>query len=302
MWIVLAIVSSCLLGCYDTFKKQALRENAVLVVLFIKTLICASVFSTILLASSNTTVLGDTIFEVGECTAADHLYIFLKSIIVLSSWVLGYFAMKNLPLTLVGPINATRPVITLVGALLVFGEQLNLWQWAGVMLTIISFYLLKKSSKKEGIIFRQNKWVYFAVGAALLGAMSGLYDKYLMSSAGLGIDRMAVQAYYNIYQFLLMGILLMTMWYPKRATTTKFRWDWCIVFLSVFLIMADFAYFYALSLPGVLISVVTMVRRSSVLVSFFFGAFLLKEKNLKAKAFDLLLVLLGLVLLAVGSL
>ena len=63
-----------------------------------------------------------------------HKYIVLKAFIVLTSWVLGYFGMKHLPLTIVGPINATRPVMVLVGALLFFGERLNLWQWAGVML------------------------------------------------------------------------------------------------------------------------------------------------------------------------
>ena len=50
--------------------------------------------------------------------------------------------------------------------------------------------------------------------------------------------------------------------------------------------MADFAYFYALSLPGAMISIVSMVRRGSVLVSFVCGAVLFRERNLKAKAID----------------
>lgn len=68
-----------------------------------------------------------------------HRYIILKSVIVLSSWILGYFGMKNLPITIVGPINATRPVMVLVGALLVFGERLNLYQWIGVLMAVFSF-------------------------------------------------------------------------------------------------------------------------------------------------------------------
>ena len=47
--------------------------------------------------------------------------------------------------------------------------------------------------------------------------------------------------------------------------------------------MADFAYFYALSLPGAMISIVSMVRRGSVLVSFLCGALLFREKNIKSK-------------------
>ena len=82
---------------------------------------------------------------------------------------------------------------------------------------------------------------------------------------------------------------------------TPFVWRWQIVCISIFLTLADMAYFYALSHDDVLISVVSMIRRSSVLVSFTFGYFLLKEKNVKSKLFDLLLVLLSMVCLYIGS-
>ena len=44
-----------------------------------------------------------------------------------------------------------------------------------------------------------------------------------------------------------------------------------------------------------------MIRRGSVLVSFAIGALILKEKNLKAKALDLFLVLMSMILLYLGS-
>lgn len=68
-----------------------------------------------------------------------------------------------------------------------------------------------------------------------------------------------------------------------------------------FLSAADFIYFYSLSLTDSMISIVSMVRRGSVVVSFLFGALLFHEKNLKGKAVDLLLVLLGMVFLYIGS-
>ncbi|MBQ9530256.1 MAG: EamA family transporter, partial [Bacteroidales bacterium] len=86
-----------------------------------------------------------------------------------------------------------------------------------------------------------------------------------------------------------------------RKSTTPFHWDWCIVLISVFLSAADFAYFYALGLDGAMISIVSMIRRGSVLVSFLFGALIFKEKNLKSKVVDLLLVLLSMLFLFVGS-
>ena len=212
--------------------------------------------------------------------------------------------MKHLPLTIVGPINATRPVMVLVGALLVFGERLNLWQWVGVLLAIASFLLLSRSGKKEGIDFKHDHWIYMIVGAAVFGAISGLYDKFLMAppeSGGVGLDRMMVQSWYNIYQCGMMGVMLWLLWWPKHGETTPFHWSWSILGVSLFLSTADFMYFYSLSLPEAMISIVSMIRRGSVIVSFMFGALFFHEKNLKAKAFDLALVLLGMVFLYIGS-
>ena len=304
MWLTLAFLSAALLGFYDSFKKKALQGNAVIPVLFLNTMFSSVIFLPLILLSYNTRMLDNTIFYVASGGWEVHKYIVLKSVIVLFSWLFGYFGIKHLPLTIVGPINATRPVMTLVGALIVFGERLSVYQWIGVVLAMLSFMLLSRSSKKEGIDFKHDIWIYFIVIAALLGAVSGLYDKYLMASVdvgGLGLDRMMVQGWYNIYQCFWMFIMLAIIWMPVRHRTTPFHWDWSIIFISIFLCTADFVYFYALSVPDAMISIVSMVRRGSVIVSFLFGALLFREKNIKSKALDLALVMLGMLFLYFGS-
>lgn len=304
MWLLLAFLSAALLGFYDAFKKKALQGNAVIPVLFLNTVFSSLIFLPMIIISATSDCLDGTIFRVSSGGWECHRYILLKSVIVLSSWVFGYFGMKHLPLTIVGPINATRPVMVLVGALLVFGEHLNGYQWIGVLLAVASFLMLSRSGKKEGIDFKHDIWIYFVVLAAMLGAVSGLYDKYLMASAedgGVGLDRMMVQGWYNIYQAAMMLAMLLILWWPKRQKTTPFHWDWAIIFISLFLSAADFVYFYSLSLPGAMVSIVSMVRRGSVVVSFLFGAMFFHERNLKAKTLDLVLVLLGMLFLYWGS-
>ncbi len=289
MWLAFAFLSAFLLGFYDVSKKYSLRDNAVIPILFLNTLFCSIIF----LPLAFQTPFGG--WEVQR-------YIVLKAFIVLSSWLLGYIGIKHLPITIVGPINATRPVMILVGALIIFGERLNLWQWAGVVLAILSFFLLSRSGKKEGIDFKHNRWIMCTIGASVMGAVSGLYDKYLLaSSGGIGLPRLTVLCWFNIYQAIMMGVMLLLLWCPNRKNYTPFRWRWSILLISVFLSMADYAYFYSLSLDGALISVVSMVRRSSVLVSFMLGASLFHEKNLRSKAIDLVLVLLSMVLLWLGQ-
>lgn len=290
MWLLFALLSAVLLGVYDVCKKHALRDNAVIHILFLNTLLCSLLF---LPLAFRTPVGG---WEMQR-------YIVLKSLIVLSSWLLGYFGMKHLPLTLVGPINATRPVLVLVGALIVFGERLNAWQWTGVALAVGGFFLLSRSGRKEGIDFRHNVWIVCIMGAAILGAASGLYDKYLMAApadGGVGLPRLTVQCWYNFYQCALMGIVLLLSKWAKRDARTPFHWRWSILFISIFLSLADYAYFFSLSLDGAMISIVSMVRRSSVLVSFLLGAFLFREKNLRSKAIDLALVFLSMLCLWLG--
>ena len=112
---------------------------------------------------------------------------------------------------------------------------------------------------------------------------------------------MVVQSWFNIYQFVEMVFILLLLWFPHRKNTTPFVWRWSIPLISLFLSMADFAYFYALSYDGALIAVVSMIRRGSVIVSFGFGALLFHEKNLRSKAIDLAFVLIGMVFLFIGG-
>jgi len=286
IWILLAFLSASLLGFYDVFKKQSLKENAVIPVLLLNTLFSSLIFVPFIWLSHTGQIAEGSMFFCQE------------------SWLLAYFGLKHLPLTIVGPINATRPVMVLVGAMIIFAERLNLWQWLGVLVALIGIELLKHTSKKEGINWFKDKWIYFVFLANVLGAISGLYDKYLMASpanGGVGLNKMAVQGWYNIYQFFMMAAMLILLWWPTRKKTTPFHWHWSIPLISIFLSMADFVYFYALGLDGAMISVVSMVRRGSVIVSFLCGALIFHEKNLKAKAFDLLLVLLSMLLLYIGS-
>lgn len=303
MWIAFAFLSAILLGFYDVSKKISLKDNAIIPVLFLNTLFCSLLFVPFIALSGNA-IGSDAFLYVPPTSLHEQVFIMLKAVIVLSSWILGYKAIKHLPLTIVGPINATRPVMVLMGALLLYGERLNLWQWAGVALSIVSFFMLSRSGRKEGIKFSHNKWIAFLIAAAVLGACSGLYDRLILapvSEGGLGLHRMTVQAYYNFYQCILMFVAMLTMWLPKRRSSTPLKWHWAIPIISIFLSAADLAYFYALTKPDAMISVVSMIRRGSVVVSFCIGAIFLHEKNLRSKLPDVILILLSMLMLYLGS-
>lgn len=290
MWVLLATVSALCLGFYDVMKKLSVNGNNVLGVLFLNTLFGALFMLPVIIVG-----LMHGNYGLGG-TLAGHGFILVKSGIVLASWLLGYASIKHLPLTIAGPVNASRPVLVLVGALIIFGERLNLWQWAGVLIGFWSLFFISRVGGREGFSLKSSRWVWMAIGATALGAVSALYDKYLLTR----FEPLEVQAWYSLYQLVIMGVTLGVIMKVTRVTT-PLRWRWSIPLISVFLTVADIAYFHALALPGSMIAVVSMIRRGSVIVSFFYGVVALGERDVKAKVIDLSILLLGLMMLVIGS-
>ena len=298
MWLILAFVSATLLGFYDVAKKQAVKQNSATIVLLLNTLFSSLIFLPVIISAELDLGLFDgTIFATRSEGFEAHILIIIKSAIVLGSWIFGYIGIKHLPLTIVGPINATRPVLVLLGAMLIFGERLNAMQWIGVTLALVSIFLLSRAGKREGIDFLHNRWILCIAAAALLGAVSGLYDRYIMRE----LQPLFVQSWYNIYQLAMMSITVVVIMLVQGRDTLKFHWSWAIPLISIFLSAADLAYFVALSDKEAMISIVSMIRRGSVVVSFSCGALLLHEKNLRAKAIDLVFILIGMIFLWLGS-
>ncbi len=290
MWIVLALLSALCLGFYDIFKKISVRANDVLMVLMLNTVFGFLLMSPVVVTElcNGTTGLDGTLLG--------HMRILLKAFIVLGSWLLGYFAIKHLPLTIQGPVNASRPVLVLVGALVVFGERLNAIQWCGILIGFLSLFMISRIGSKEGFSLTHSRWLWMAIGATLLGAVSALYDKYLLRFYA----PTDVQAWYALYQCIIM-VCALSVLRRKRQGGDSFVWRWSIPCISLFLTVADLAYFYSLSLDGAMISIVSMIRRGSVVVPFCYGVFVLRERNVRAKLLDLGLLLVSLALLVLGS-
>lgn len=315
MWIVLSFISALCLGCYDISKKIALRENRVIDVLTLSVCISTVLLSVPwCLSRVCPETMTATPFFVPQLDLAAHGLVVVKSMIVLSSWVFAYISLKHLPLSVVSPMQATRPMWTLVGALLLFGERLNSWQWLGVSLaigTVFVFSFANKSRLKEAKNKVDGRYCVALALAILIGACSGLYDKYLMRS----YDHNAVQVYYTFYQALMMvGVwviergLRMKKEQANWAKKEQAKWGlelkgawWVIGLISVFLIISDNVYMLALRDPDSLIAVVSTIRRGGAVIGFAYGLLFLKEEDPWKKVACMVGILAGLICLAIGS-
>lgn len=283
MWVYMAIGSAIMLGLYDVAKKQSLKRNDTLVVLAL-----ATGFSALFLCP-----------WLSRGTMHQHLCLWIKTILVTTSWISGMEALKLLPLTTASTIKASRPVFVLLFSVILFGEKLNGWQWAGSIIAIASLYLLSISSKKEGIEFAHNKGIAQMAVSVITGVASALYDKHIMGS----MEPLFVQSWANLYiTLLLVAIIAFKKMRGGSANDGKpFRWDWTILLIAIAITMADALYFFSLKADGALLAVISMIRRSSVIVTFALGALLFKEGNLKAKSLDLVILLVAMALIIIGS-
>ena len=286
MWIWMALFSAVLLGVYDVAKKHALKKNDLWWILLISTGL-----SSIFLAPFLTA---------GE--PMQHLRLMLKAVLVTASWISGMIALKLLPITTVSTFKTSRPVFVVLFSIILFGERLLPWQWAGVIVVFTAIWLLALSSNKEGISFRGNKGVIAMIIAVFTGVASALWDKVIL----MDMHPFFVQGWTNIYITALLGVVVLTRSLAARKNPSRalqpLRWDWTILLIAVFITGADMLYFFSLHADGALLSVISLIRRSSVIVTFALGAVLFKEKNIAAKSAILALMLAGVVLLMASSL
>lgn len=303
MWIYLTLVSAVLLGAYDVCKKKALRRNSVLWVLFstsaLSTLLLLPFFSLdggLPFGTGGGVPGGQDIAADGSQFASNLLRLVPKAFLVTASWISGLIGIKLLPLTTASTLKASRPVFVIIFSMLIFGERLSPLQWVGVTLALSALLLLSRSSRKEGIIFHKNKGILWMCISIASGVASALYDKFIIS--GLHLPPFFVQCWSTLFITVLMGTALGLRALVQRRRVEPLRWDWYLLLAAALIVGADAAYFFALTQEGALLSVISLLRRGSVIVTFILSALIFKESNLRDKAAELALLLGGVTILA----
>jgi len=300
MWVYLGIVSAIFLGMYDVSRKHALRQNAVLPVLFLSTVFGALVMlPLVLLSRAEPAHISPIAFYVPSLPWVGHLHVLVKSLIVSFAWTLSYLALKNLPISIVSPVSAIGPVWTLLGAVIMFHEQPTALQYAGFGVMVLSYWWFSVIGSKEGILFYNNRWIAFTILATMLSAASAMYDKLLIQR--LAYPPMAVQAWFSIYVAPVLGVFVLLFWWPGRKRYTPFTWRWSIALIGLMLIVADFLYFRALTYQGSLIAMLSSLRCAYIVISLFVGGLLFKESRLSSKMTAVAGVLLGVFLILLSK-
>jgi drug/metabolite transporter (DMT)-like permease len=294
--MVLAVLSAVFLGLYDVAKKASVQDNAVLPVLLACSasglLVFLPVVALSLAAPASASAHG---LFIESMSTVGHLLVLAKAAVVTLSWVLTYFALKHLPISLAAPVRASAPLFTLLGAITLFGERPSARQGVGIAVILFAYWIFSLIGKTEGIRFSRNAWVWSLFAGTLVGAASGLYDKHLLQVAKL--PALSMQLWFTVYGTLIQAAIVVFLWWPQRARSTPFKFRPSILAVGILLVAADALYFRALAMPGALVSIVSTLRRTNVVLSFAIGALLFGDRNRLAKAAALAGILVGIFLI-----
>lgn len=292
MWVYYGLAAAFFLSLSNLCKKYSVKNNAVFPVLLITNLTSLLFLVPIIVLSKfEISFFVENRVFLQSLTIEDHFYIGVKSFLMTCSWVLAYYALKFLPLTIVTPIRASGPFVTVIGALLIYGERPTWVQWFGFLMIIVSMLLYSNIGKKEGIVFKSNKWIYCIVAATVFGSTSGLYDKFLMQN--MSYTTLTVQWWFFVYVVCFMSCLVGVVWYPRRKEMGSFRWTWTVLFIGVLMVLADFCYLTGLADDGVMVMLMSAIKRSQVIFTVIIGGIIFKELNKRKKMVPLMGVLIG---------
>ena len=291
-WTAWILASSLFLALYDIAKKASVRENAVLPVLLISTCCGCAAFVTGLAVSGGLPA---------ALTAIDGKILGLsavKSVVVSSSWIFTFLALRTLPITIATPIRASAPALVFVAAFFLYGEVPGWVQALGMLAVFGGYFVFSWAGRHEGIDFFRSHAVWCAIAGAGLSAVSSVWDKYVFQVAEAPVE--AVQLLFQVGLVLVYAtVLLSQRLFGLRHDRFEFRPT--IPMVGILLAAADWLYFRGLAIPGAPISVGSLLRRFSVVLTFVLGARFFHETNLKRKALALLTILIGTALLCLSS-
>ncbi|MBE7051393.1 MAG: hypothetical protein E7395_02320 [Ruminococcaceae bacterium] len=273
LWIVYIFVYSFLKGSRDGMKKAALKKSTSDEILFFYSLIG---FILIIPFSQNA-LTTPPIFI---------FYSFIKAMVVCSAWIFAYIALKNMSVSLFGIIDLSRMIFSTLLGVVVLGESMTVWKAVGVILVIIGLMLVNRKADSPSGKARVSI-VAAALINCILNSVSGTMDKVLMND--MKPDQL--QFWFMLFLLVLYGAIIIVK--KERIRLSSLKGNYWIPLMSLSLVVGDRMLFAANAAPESEVTVMTVIKQSSVLITVLTGWIFFKEKNIMFKLLCASIILCG---------
>ena len=214
-------------------------------------------------------------------------------------------ALRHIAISITGPFSVFSPFFTAIFAVLLIGEHITWLQGSGIIILIIGAYILESHSHQNILepfkhVFK-SKFIRYMFLAMILYALSSIFDKKIIGTVADGGMGVPVLTYIPLAHFFLAVnfTVMMILFHDGFKGIGKGmgdNWKWIFV-VAVLFVGSRLAYQYALSLPGVLVSLVIPIKRLSALFSTIIGGGLFHEESILRKALACGIMIVGAVLI-----
>ena len=273
LWILFIVIYSLLKGSREGMKKAALKKSSSTEILFFYTLVGLIL---VLPFSKDAFSLAPLYI----------FYAFLKALVVCTAWIFAFRALKNMSVSLYGVMDLSRMVFSTALGVFVLGEAFTVNKAIGVSLVILGLLLvnLKKSTSGKGMS------VTVLVAALLncfFNAVSGTMDKILMQY----MKSSQLQFWFMFFMTVIYGVVILIR--REKISMKCLKNNFWIPLMSLSLIVGDKLLFEANRSPLSEVTLMTVIKQSSVLVTVLTGWLVFKEKNILYKLMCTGIVLTG---------
>lgn len=277
LWFLYVFIYGILKGLREGMKKAALKKSSSTEILFFYTLIG---------------LLFALPFSAGAFSLPPIMifYIFIKAAVVCTAWLFAYAALKNMSVSLYGIMDLSRMVFSTLFGVFWLGESLTVPKIAGMILVVLGLFLanLKKDNGAgKGVTFVV---LLSAILNCFFNAISGTMDKVLMQY----MDSEQLQFWFMFFMTIIYGAILIVR--KEKVYISTLKTNFWIPLMSISLIVGDRLLFEANANPGSEVTIMTVIKQSSVLVTVLTGWLVFHEKHILYKLFCTAIVLSGIVI------
>ena len=297
MWIFLVFVYGIIKGLREICKKKSLEKNSVTEVLLVYT------FLSLLICTPQ-------IPNAVGLTVNQYLWIALKSFVIFIAWMAGFKAIKKLPISLCGVLDLSRVLFASLLGVVVLGEKITFFKGIGLLFVSMGLLFLKfnpflkrdrvSSSELNSIAITEEQkkssntfFICLAFLSCILNAVSGLLDKILMKE----MNSSQLQFWYTFFLVVYYSIYALVRRVKINKGIWKNIWVW---FLAVGIIVMDKALFIANGYPESQVTIMTMIKQSSVIIAILSGKFIFREKNILQKMICAAIIIIGILIGIMG--
>lgn len=277
-WVLFTLVFGLCKGFREGIKKKALEKSSTFEVLFLYTFI-------------GFLIVIPTAKDIFSVPWKYYFFILIKSTLVFTAWICSFNSIKHMPVSLYGVMDMSRVVFSTVMGITIMGEDATLKQMAGLVLVMLGLVLVNLNRKGDKEVSR--KYLLLTLFSCLLNATSGVMDKWLTKTVTSG----QLQFWYMFFMTAMYGMYILIS--KTRISVKTLKTNYWILILAVIFIIGDRALFIANSNPESRVTVMTLIKQSSVLAAILAGRIMYKEKGTLWRTLCALLVVAGIVVATV---